>query len=158
MEYLCLQGDPNRVLKIIEAERERVRLKNQPSMDKVDEKSDTKRKTISNRICIVSRADYISVQQYSIGNGKDTTHKETYVLANMRGEIVEVSGIYYGKARCGYINAADVLSKDINWHNKEYEFCSGSIGSFGVRNPLAKIEYYKMDKRRRSFYSASKQK
>ena len=143
MEYFVLQGDPNRVLKIIEAERERVRLKNQPSMDKVDEKSDTKEEPISNRICIVSRADYISVQQYSIGNGRDTTHKETYVLANMRGEIVEVSGIYYSKARCGYINAADVLSKDINWHNKEYEFCSGSIGSFGVRNPLAKIEYYK---------------
>lgn len=143
MEYFVLQGDPNRVLKIIEAERERVRLKSQPSTDKICEKSDTKEEPISNRICIVSRADYISVQQYSIGNGRVVTHKETYVLANMRGEIVEVSGIYYSKARCGYINAADVLSKDINWHNKEYEFCSGSIGSFGVRNPLAKIEYYK---------------
>lgn len=143
MEYFVLQGDPNRVLKIIEAERERVRLKTKPSTDKVGEKSDMEKEPISNRICIVSRADYISVQQYSIGNGRDTTHKETYVLENMRGEVVEVPGFYYSKARCGYINAADVLSKDINWHNKEYEFCSGSIGSFGVRNPLAKIEYYK---------------
>lgn len=143
MEYFVLQGDPNRVLKIIEAERERVRLKSEPSTDKAGEKSDTKEEPISNRICIVSRADYISVQQYAIGNGRDVTHKETYVLENMRGEVVEVPGFYYSKARCGYINAADVLSKDINWHNKEYEFCSGSVGSFGVRNPLAKIEYYK---------------
>ena len=122
-----------------------MKLAKQSVRDETNNESDEKkeRENISDRICIISRADFISVKQYSEGLGKNITHKIIYTLPNMRSAVVKVSGIYYGKAKRGFISAVDVLNKDINWRSKEHEFCSGAIGGFGVQNPMAKMEYYK---------------